>query len=151
MLLSEFHAIEAFGKKCSVFAEFLKKKVNQKNLLFKWWPIYVFSYYLFINWVLVISTLYSLIFCLFKVVYGIVFGLTSDIEIILFSIRQLKNRRATPNKEEIKDETKYFLGVYPVLRIQIWFQVDPYLQYIIGSPGSGSVYYIRIWIGIQHL
>ncbi len=40
-------------------------------------------------------------FCFFKVVYGIVFGVTPDIKIISFGVRQLKNRRVTPNGEEI--------------------------------------------------
>jgi hypothetical protein len=55
---------------------------------------------------------YSLIFCFFKVVSGIVFGVTPDIKIISFGVRQLKNRRVTPNGEEIKDEKRNFLGVF---------------------------------------
>ncbi len=101
MLLCEFHAIEAFWKKCSVLAEFWKKKVAQKLLLFEWWPIYFFSHILFIKSVLEIGTLYSQKLCFFKVVYGIVFGLTPYLKIISFGVRQLKNRRVTPNREEI--------------------------------------------------
>ena len=85
----------------SVFAKFFKKKVARKLILFEWWPIYFFSHNLFIKSVLAIGTLYSLIFCFFKVVYGIVFGVTPDIKIISFGVRQLKNRRVTPNGEEI--------------------------------------------------
>ncbi len=101
MLLCEFHSIEAFGKKCSVFAEFWTKKVARNLNVFEWWPIYFFSHNLFIKSVLAIGTLYPLIFCIFKVVYGIVFGLTPDIKIISFGVRRLKNRRVTPNREEI--------------------------------------------------
>ncbi len=32
------------------------------------------------------------------------FGVTPDIKIISFSVRQLKNRRVTPNGEQIKDK-----------------------------------------------
>ena len=72
-----------------------------------------FSQNLFIKSVLAIGTLYSLIFCFFKVVYDIVFGVTLDIKIISFGVSRLKNRRVTPNGEEIKDEESNFLGVYP--------------------------------------
>ncbi len=101
MLLCEFHAIEAFWKKCSVFAEFWTKKVARKLTVLEWWPIYFFSQNLFIKSVLAFGTLYSLIFCFLKVVYGIVFGVTPDIKIISFGVRRLKNRRVTPNREEI--------------------------------------------------
>ncbi len=60
--------------------------------------------------VLAIGTIYSLIFSFFKVVYGIVFGVTPDIKIISFGVRQLKNRRVTPNGEAIKDEKRNFQG-----------------------------------------
>jgi hypothetical protein len=110
MLLWEFHANEAFWKKCSVFAEFWTKKVARNLNLFEWWHIFFFSQNLFIKSVLAIGTLYSLIFCFFKVVYGIVFGVTPDIKIISFGVRQLKNRRVTPNGEQIKDKKKNFLG-----------------------------------------
>jgi hypothetical protein len=60
-----------------------------------------FSQNLFIKSVLAIGTLYSLIFCFFKVVYGIVFVVTPDIKIISFGVRRLKNMRVTPNREEI--------------------------------------------------
>ncbi len=63
--------------------------------------------------VLAIGTLYSLIFCFFKVVYGIMFGVTPDINIISYSVRRLKNRRVTPNRKEIKDEERKFLGIFP--------------------------------------
>jgi hypothetical protein len=102
MLLREFHAIEALWKNCSVFAEFRRKKVARKLTVFEWWPIYFFSQNLFIKSVLAIGTLYSLLFCFFfKVVYGIVFGVTPDMKIISFGVRRLKNRRVTPNREEI--------------------------------------------------
>ncbi len=65
---------------------------------------------LFIKSVLAIGTLYSLIFSFFKVVYGIVFGVTPDIKIISFGVRQLKNRRVTPNGEAVKDEKRNFQG-----------------------------------------
>jgi len=42
----------------------------------------------------------------------------------------------------IKEKIENFVNK-AVLRIRIWIQLD---LYIIGSPGSGSVYYIRIWI-----
>ncbi len=100
MLLCEFHANEAFWKKCSVFAEFWMKKVARKLNLFEW-HIFFFSQNLFIKSVLAIGTLYSLIFCYFKAVYGIVFGVTPDIKIISFGVRQLKNKSVTPNGEEI--------------------------------------------------
>jgi hypothetical protein len=35
-----------------------------------------------------------------------VFGVSPDIKIILFGVRQLKNRRVTPNGEQIKDKKK---------------------------------------------
>jgi hypothetical protein len=41
------------------------------------------------------------------------FGVKPDIKIMLFHVRQLKNRRGTPNGEEIKDEESNFLGVFP--------------------------------------
>jgi hypothetical protein len=40
-----------------------------------------------------------------------VFGVTPDIKIISFGVRRLKNRRVTPNGEEIKDEGSNILGV----------------------------------------
>ncbi len=49
-----------------------------------------------------------MIFCLLEVVYCIVFGVTPDIKIISFGVRRLKNRRVTPNGEEIKDEKRNF-------------------------------------------
>ena len=101
MLLCEFHVIEAFWKKCSVFPEFWTKKVARKLNLFEWWHIFFFSQNLFIKSVLAIGTLYSLIFSFFKVVYDIVFGVTPDIKIISFGVSRLKNRRVTPNREEI--------------------------------------------------
>ncbi len=117
MLLCEFHAIEAFWKKCSVFAEFWTKKVDRKLNLFEWWQIFFFSQNLFIKSVLAIGTLYSLIFCFFKVVYGIVFGVTHNIQIISFGVRQLKNRKVTPNGEEILSKycictCLHYRGVY---------------------------------------
>ena len=105
-----FHVIEASRKKCSVLAEFWKKKVARKLILFEWWPTYFFSHNLFIKSVLAIGTLYSPIFCFLKVVYGIMFGVTPDIKIISFGVRRLKNRRVTPNGEEIKDEERNFLA-----------------------------------------
>ncbi len=36
------------------------------------------------------------------------FGVTPDIKIISFGVRRLKNRRVTPNGEEIKDEKRNF-------------------------------------------
>jgi hypothetical protein len=39
-----------------------------------------------------------------------VFGVTPDIKIISFGVRQLKNRRVTPNGEAIKDEKRNFQG-----------------------------------------
>ncbi len=38
------------------------------------------------------------------------FGVTPDIKIISFGVRQLKNRRVTPNGEAIKDEKRNFQG-----------------------------------------
>ena len=38
------------------------------------------------------------------------FGVTPDIKIISFGVRQLKNRRVTPNGDQIKDIKKNFLG-----------------------------------------
>ncbi len=38
------------------------------------------------------------------------FGVTPDIKIISFGVRQLKNRRVTPNGEKIKDEKRNFQG-----------------------------------------
>ncbi len=49
-----------------------------------------FSHNLFNKSVLAIGTL-----------YGFVFGLTPHIKIISFGVRRLKNRRVTPNREEI--------------------------------------------------
>ena len=34
------------------------------------------------------------------------FGVTPDIKIISFGVRQLKNRRVTPNGEKIKDDKR---------------------------------------------
>jgi hypothetical protein len=39
-----------------------------------------------------------------------VFGVTPDIKVISFGVRQLKNRRVTPNGEKIKDEKRNFQG-----------------------------------------
>jgi hypothetical protein len=64
--------------------------------------MYFFSYNLFIKSVLAIPTLYTLIFCFFRVVYGIVFGVSPDTKIISFGVRQPKNRRVTPNGEVLK-------------------------------------------------
>jgi hypothetical protein len=62
-----------------------------------------------IKLVLALGTLYSLIFCFLKVDYGIVFGITPY---ITFGVRQLTNRRVTPNGEEIKDKKwSMFLGL----------------------------------------
>ena len=36
------------------------------------------------------------------------FGVTPDIKIISFGVRQLKNRRVTPNGDQIKDIKKTF-------------------------------------------
>ena len=77
------------------------KKVARNLNVFEWLPIYFFSHNLFIKSVLAIGTLYSLIFSFFKVVYDIVFGVTPDIKIISFGVSRLKNRRVTPNREEI--------------------------------------------------
>ncbi len=41
------------------------------------------------------------------------FGVTLDINIIAFNVRRLKNRRVTPNRKEIKDEERNFLGIFP--------------------------------------
>ncbi len=43
MLLCEFHAIQAFWKKCSVFAEFWKKKSCPETHSFEWRPIYFYT------------------------------------------------------------------------------------------------------------
>jgi hypothetical protein len=60
-----------------------------------------FLHNLSIKSVLAIGTLYLLMFCLFEVVYGIVFvGVTPDIKIISFGVRRLKNRRVTPRIRE---------------------------------------------------
>jgi hypothetical protein len=88
---------------------FERKKLPENSYLLNDDPYIFFSHNLFIISVLAIGTLYSLIFCLFKVVYGIVFGVTPDIKIISFGVKQLKNRRVTPNGEEIKDEKRNFL------------------------------------------
>ncbi len=64
-----------------------------------------FSHNLFIKSVLAVGTLFPLIL-FFKVVYGIVFGVTPGIKIILFGVKRLKNRRATSNGEAMKDEKK---------------------------------------------
>ncbi len=74
---------------------------------------YIFLHNLFTKSVLVIGTLYSLIFCFFKVVYGIIFVVIPNINIISFGVRRLKNRRVTPNREEIKDKERNFLGIFP--------------------------------------
>ena len=119
-----FHVIEASRKKCSVLAEFWKKKVARKLILFEWWPTYFFSHNLFIKSVLAISTLYSPIFCFLKVVYCIMFGVTPDIKIISFGVRRLKNRRVTPNGKEIKDEEWNFMAFFQTkhdsLIVQDW-------------------------------
>jgi hypothetical protein len=73
-------------------------------------PYVFFSHNLFIKSVSAVGTLFSLIFCFLKVVYGIVFGVTPDIKCILFGVRRLKNRRVTPNGEAIKDEKRIFQG-----------------------------------------
>jgi hypothetical protein len=40
------------------------------------------------------------------------FGVAPDIKIISFGVRRLKNRRVTPNGEEVKDEKSNFLWAH---------------------------------------
>ena len=88
---------------------FERKKLPEISNFLNDDPYIFFSHNLFIKSVLAIGTLYSLIFCFFKVVYGIMFGVTPDIKIISFGVKRLKNRRVTPNGEENKDEKRNFL------------------------------------------
>jgi len=67
-----------------------------------------FLYNLFIKSVLAIPTLYTLIFCFFKVVHGIMFGVTPNIKIISFVVRLPKDRRVTPKGVEIKTKKQCF-------------------------------------------
>ena len=97
-------------KKVFGVCRILNEKSCPKSQCFEWWPIFFFSHNLFIKSVLAIGTLYSLIFSFFKVVYGIVFGVTPDIKIISFGVKTAKNRRVTPNGEAIKDEKRNFQG-----------------------------------------
>jgi len=41
-----------------------------------------------------------------------VFGVSPDIKITSFGVRQLKNQRVTPNGEEIKDEKRTFWAFF---------------------------------------
>jgi hypothetical protein len=109
MLLCEFHVLRPLEKSVQCLQNFERKKLPEISNFLNDDPYIFFSHNLFIKSVLAISTLYSLIFCFFKVVYGIMFGVTPDIKIISFGVKRLKNRRVTPNGEENKDEKRNFL------------------------------------------
>jgi hypothetical protein len=98
--------LRPFEKSVRCLQNFERKKLPKNSYFLNDDPYNFFSHNLFIKSVLEIGTLYSLKFCIFKVVYGIVFGLTPDLKIISFGVRRLKNRRVTPNREEIL--SKYY-------------------------------------------
>ncbi len=106
-----------FEKSVQCLQNFERKKLPENSIFLNDDTYFFLSQNLFIKSVLAIGTLYSLIYCFLKVVYGIVFGVTPDIKFISFGVRQLKNWRATPNGEEILSKyciwtCLHYRGVY---------------------------------------